>query len=597
MNIEVQVYDNGDHTAIVWLPKDGAPIDGCLGFAIKRDNNGAEDYLHSFVGFTEGATFPKDPQSWWQWPLQRYMWWDYHVKCGDTVKYQVIPVTGTPDNLQLNVNLASDWTPEMKVSGQCTQSMEAYFNKGIVAAQWVSRELDQEAQGKNRKTAINDIIKHPGDPLRDALAGLLKVEILKLLDDAKDGQVYAALYELNDPELEARLTAMKGNAHVVLANGAFSSKKPDENADARAALKKAGVDLHDRMVGSGHFAHNKFAVICDANGKAQKVLTGSTNWSVTGLCTQANNGLIINDASVADCFLQQWNRLKEAGNGFPADLKSANSEIKQFTVDGVKVTPWFAPTTNGQDLDYARKLIANAKTGILFLFFNPGTYTEDPTKETLLQDVLARQKDNLYIRGVVNQQIKNLVTLVGDPTQTGKPVPHAAMVPANIKKAFHNWEDELLGASMVMVHSKCIVLDPFGDYPVLMTGSHNLGFKASHANDDNLVILEGPEAAPLAVAYAVNIIAIYQNYRWNSYVTQHSQDPNAWHGLQGDDKWQAGHLTGSGLDEIKFWTTGPAGAAAHSAAASASEGTPHTAAHKTPRKQTVKTTSTRQRKS
>jgi hypothetical protein len=198
---------------------------------------------------------------------------------------------------------------------------------------------------------------------------------------------------------------------------------------------------------------------------------------------------------------------------------------------------------------------------------------------------------------VVNQQIKNLVTLVGDPTQTGKPVPHAAMVPANIKKAFHNWEDELLGASMVMVHSKCIVLDPFGDYPVLMTGSHNLGFKASHANDDNLVILEGPEAAPLAVAYAVNIIAIYQNYRWNSYVTQHSQDPNAWHGLQGDDKWQAGHLTGSGLDEIKFWTTGPAGAAAHSAAASASEGTPHTAAHKTPRKQTVKTTSTRQRKS
>lgn len=596
MSIEVQVYDNGDHTAIVWLPKDGV-IAGCLGFAIKRTHNGTGDYLHSFVGFTEGATLPADPQDWWKWPLQRYMWWDYHVKSGDTVKYQVIPVTGTPASPQLATNLASDWTGEMKVSGQCTANMEAYFNKGIVAAQWVSRELDQEAKGQNRKSAINDIIKHPGDPLRDALAGLLKVEILQLLNGAKGGQVYAALYELNDPELEGCLTAMKGNAHVILANGAFSKAKPDENADARAALKKAGVDLHDRMVTAGHFAHNKFAVICDASGRAQKVLTGSTNWSVTGLCTQANNGLIVNDAAVADCFLQQWNRLKAAGNGFPADLTSANSEIKQFTVDGVKVTPWFAPTTQGQDLDYARKLIANAKTGVLFLFFNPGTYQEDPEKETLLQDVLARKSDNLYLRGVVNQQIKNLVTLVGDSSQTGQPVPQAALVPANIKKAFHSWEDELLGASMVMVHSKVIVLDPFGDYPVLMTGSHNLGFKASHANDDNLVILEGPEAAPLAVAYAVNIIAIYQNYRWNSYVTQHGQDPNAWHGLQGDDQWQKGHLQGSGMDELKFWTAGPAAEpAAHTATASAGEGTPHTtAAHQPARTHAVKTTSTRHR--
>ena len=54
------------------------------------------------------------------------------------------------------------------------------------------------------------------------------------------------------------------------------------------------------------------------------------------------------------------------------------------------------------------------------------------------------------------------------------------------------------------------MLDPFSDYPVLMTGSHNLGVKASQKNDDNLVILEGPEAAPLAVAYAIGIIAKYQ---------------------------------------------------------------------------------------
>jgi hypothetical protein len=51
---------------------------------------------------------------------------------------------------------------------------------------------------------------------------------------------------------------------------------------------------------------------------------------------------------------------------------------------------------------------------------------------------------------------------------------------------------------------------PLGENPLVMTDSHNLGFKASSANDDNLVILEGN--APLAVVYAMNIIAIFQNY-------------------------------------------------------------------------------------
>jgi hypothetical protein len=37
---------------------------------------------------------------------------------------------------------------------------------------------------------------------------------------------------------------------------------------------------------------------------------------------------------------------------------------------------------------------------------------------------------------------------------------HDVLVPANIKDQFHEWEKELLGASMVNVHSKVIVIDP-----------------------------------------------------------------------------------------------------------------------------------------
>jgi phosphatidylserine/phosphatidylglycerophosphate/cardiolipin synthase-like enzyme len=160
---------------------------------------------------------------------------------------------------------------------------------------------------------------------------------------------------------------------------------------------------------------------------------------------------------------------------------------------------------------------------------------------------------------VVNQEIAQVtdapppsgppVTLVG--TQEETPLSEAVLVPANIAHKLGNFEPEPLGASPVMVHSKVVVLDPWGEHPVLMTGSHNLGVKASAKNDDNLVILEGAAAKPLASAYAVNIIAIYQAYRWNHYATT---QPSGWHGLEDDDTWQDGHLSGDALAELRFWT-------------------------------------------
>jgi hypothetical protein len=131
---------------------------------------------------------------------------------------------------------------------------------------------------------------------------------------------------------------------------------------------------------------------------------------------------------------------------------------------------------------------------------------------------------------------------------------HDVLIPAHIKEKFSNWIPELLGASMVNIHSKVIVCDPFGDNPVVMTGSHNLGFKASTENDDNLVIIEGNKA--LAAAYAINIIAIFDTYHWNARVQAYEQnpkDPRVWHGLVDNDRWQKPYLQGAELSELKFW--------------------------------------------
>ena len=238
--------------------------------------------------------------------------------------------------------------------------------------------------------------------------------------------------------------------------------------------------------------------------------------------------------------------------------------------------------TKGEDLDYARQLINCAEQGILFLFFNPGAFepADKPEQWTLLQNILARHQQGapnyngaLYIHGVVNQEIAGLTTegtakpsrhaaldptiaspvkLYGSGDAPPIPVTYELMVPKQIKGAFRNWQTEVMNQG-VHVHSKVIVIDPFGKKPVVITGSHNLGYKASTKNDDNMMIVQGN--APLAAAYAVNIIAIYQAYRWNTYVDAHERNPQVWHGLVDNADWQAGYLqTGSNdLAEIKFW--------------------------------------------
>src|SRR5262249_49460632 len=145
--------------------------------------------------------------------------------------------------------------------------------------------------------------------IRAFLSGDLRIALLDLLKDAKAAgvEIFAALFELSDPELVAGLVALGPKAHIVLANGSIQKKKTetseqarqrDENKTARAQLQKARVDVAtaDRFISPGALGHNKFVVVLGKTGKPTTVWTGSTNWQPTGLCTQVNNGLLIDDS-------------------------------------------------------------------------------------------------------------------------------------------------------------------------------------------------------------------------------------------------------------------------------------------------------------
>ncbi len=310
----IRAFVDSDHSLVVW--KLDAPIQDCLGFALKRRTAEApanEEVLDTWVGFAGDTSPPGTKRPSGDWPIQRFIWSDYNPPRNKAVSYQAVPMLGGKGDLQEDAHQATVWSDPVTVSADVGDGLSAYFNRGIVATQWLTRELRD--RGAENRTTLTDLIKAPGERVRNFLGGAVLWRLPRLLDETRQsgGEIHAALFELNDPQLLEALAAFGARAHVVLANG---SKLPDENADARQTLKDAGVEVHDRIVSQSHFAHNKFLVVSGANGPSA-VWTGSTNWTITGLCTQSNNALLVENAELAGRYLQEWQTLRDAGNDYP----------------------------------------------------------------------------------------------------------------------------------------------------------------------------------------------------------------------------------------------------------------------------------------
>jgi phosphatidylserine/phosphatidylglycerophosphate/cardiolipin synthase-like enzyme len=601
-------FSNNDIAVVAWTFD--KHLDGCLGFAvIQIDHNGVETPLRALATF---AGQPKDPtRTTEQAPVQKFWWKDLFAKRGGTYTYRIVPMGGTPGQ---TLTPLAGVEPLLSNSVTLTEKrppFNAYFNRGIVATQALSRELNDHPS----VAALAPHIQDPADPIRVRLMGQLFEGVTSLLDraDQGGGTIHAALYELNDPKgLEKRLQANPRSRTVILGNerGVDPQTKAaieDTDADDRAALKAAGVTVIDRILGKNSIPHNKFMVLSE-NGAPTATLSGSTNWTSTGLCTQTNNALVIESRDVAQRYLDYWNALNadiDAADGNQKQLQSPTlrgfahdnneSSIKQpiDLGDGVTIELMFSPNTNHtlksppketpNDMQRVFDLIDGAKQAVLFLAFDPGNNSIlDASGRALAKnpDLFVRGaltsaqraskfSEALHQGGASDQDGEDApagdsdatVTVVGEPgkpKKQGAKLPSAApdfrAVPAgavNAGDAFGAWEAELAKFGFAIIHNKIVVIDPFSDNCTVVTGSHNLGFRASHNNDENMVIIRGHRG--LAEAYACHVLDIYDHYAWRFLLKQH---PDIFgKPLVGDDSWQERYISGADLKapELRFW--------------------------------------------
>lgn len=554
---KITAYCNNDQVIVAW--KYDNPIIDCVGFAVYRklnnETDAEADAIMNRVGFEDEAYEKGEQRPSSEWPIQRFVWTDFTVGEGDVASYMVVPILFDGEKLIKNSKNASSWTKKISISTGMDENGErspysVYFNRGIISSQFFSRmrtRLAAELPGEKLK----DIIDGDNNKLRDFLGGFLDNRLFSLLDEITGDTnltVYAALYELHQKDVLNKLGSIGNRAFVILANGAAKSKGEDKNAGPRNELKAKGVNVWDRIVDvtKKHFAHNKFLVICES-GIPKKVWTGSTNWTSGGMFSQVNNAILIDDEQLASIYLEEWKALKEDveiySNNYGNHLYNKN--IKSFGFGQGNSRVWFTPTKNFSDLRDVEKLMENAKSGILFLMFNPGPKN---TFFSYIQNLQERKK-NLFIHGIINQDpgatTHNQLILFhkGQKVETD----WNAILPKAIGEEFSFWSKEVSGG-MVTIHSKVLVIDPFGDSPYVITGSHNFGPKASATNDENLLIINDRKVAE---QYAVNIMAVYDHYRWRYSLYNKNSD---YRGLSKDREWMSDYMSGqTRMKELDFW--------------------------------------------
>jgi phosphatidylserine/phosphatidylglycerophosphate/cardiolipin synthase-like enzyme len=550
---QARAYANNDIALVVWAYEN--PIPQCLGFSVHRTEVGGSTYetpLPTWVGFDDQANPNWVAHTSDEWPIQKFSWRDLTASPGKNYTYKIIPMVGAAGNLQPSGNSvvtnAVSLTPKRG-------DFSTYFNRGILSTQYLAHQIPNGPSGQPNYQVLKDRIDQPGDPLRNSLAGQIIEGLTFLLHRAKNsgGKCYCALYELNDPEL---LQLLIGNqeVHIVLSN---TGTDDQVNEPGRQSLHESGVDVTDRMLGSGHIGHNKFIVYCDKNGKPRAVLSGSTNWTDTGVCAQSNNALVVDSDDLAADYFDYWTRLRAEGDAQSQGFRQQNNSVRNVSIGTTKVKLWYSPNTKAQNksansprpgdmIDVWAAVVA-AKKGILFLAFQPGSPS--------LIEAIAEAKNAtpaLFIRGAVTDPqaasaYDDEVHLYHRDLHTDTVVPATA-----VTDQFSYWQKELLKSSPgahAIIHDKIIVIDPFTADSTVITGSHNLGYRASYNNDENMLIIRGHQE--LAHAYAVHVLDVYDHYRWRYTLQQHPD--TAWKGLSNTPDWQDKYFAGVLATDASFF--------------------------------------------
>ncbi|MBO9205467.1 MULTISPECIES: phospholipase D-like domain-containing protein [Niastella] len=467
-------------------------------------------------------------------PIQKFRW--LHVPGlfhqDDNVFFGTYVYTVTPrffdsagSLLPLSKKLSSEVIVE--VAPFKKGDLELGFTRGFVQSQGFINHFGKKAifkpkeekllfntnvvAGKNnlgKEYTFKDLYKWSGFTAREKI-----FSILNTVQNNDELTLDVFAYDLNEPDVMKILLelAREGRIRMILDNATLhhDKEKPTPEDQFEQAFNKAQAGEAELKRGKfGRFQHNKVLIVKN-KGKAVQVLTGSTNFSVTGIYVNSNHVALYSDRKVADhyadVFQEAWKDEVVRKPFTESDLATRSFDFKDSNTPKTTIT--FSPHTPEFAADLMEAIntrLQKEESSILFAVMDTGDKVSGPIAPTLTK---LHERDDLFTAGITDSN--NGITLFKPASTEGIRVsgkPSEVLLPEPFKS------EKSVGLGH-QVHHKFIVCGFNTPAAVVWFGSSNLAQKGEEVNGDQLIAVHDTD---VATVFAIEALALVDHFHFRN---------------------------------------------------------------------------------
>lgn len=342
-------------------------------------------------------------------------------------------------------------------------------------------------------------------------ARLMVYDLLKEALEHATVTVEMFAYDFNDPVIAKMCLelAEKGKIRIILDNADLHTgpdkkgklPKEDQFEQLFNAKAKSGAEMFRCKF--ARYSHCK-EIILKRSGKPYKVLTGSTNFSYTGLYVNANHVLVFDDENVAQYYSDIFNVCWKVGNAPAFRQTNFSNHTKVFTTNDFPTTEIEA---SPHTAEYAENLInsisnhvtAPATESVIF------SVMEMDSKGSLTKVLREIHKNDAVFSYGVTDSPGGEISVYKPGRKTGILI-NAKQQGEDLPPPFK--EEFELGLSHA-IHHKFVVTNFNRDDARVYCGSSNLAYGGEKENGDNLLCIKDKD---VATVFAVEAIRLTEHY-------------------------------------------------------------------------------------
>jgi len=353
-------------------------------------------------------------------------------------------------------------------------------------------------------------------------------EILDEVIGNKSMHLDVFAYDLSEPNFAESLikVAKQGRIRVILDNASLHTTSKKTGASAEDAFEKLfrKADKTKKSILRGHFgryAHDKCLIVSDKKG-ARTVLTGSTNFSITGFYVNSNHVIVFDDREVAKAYADVFEFAWENGvkNAIFQKSPIANKTFSFSSAKVPKTDITFSPHTKETADKIMGSLVSRieaegkkASGSVMFAVMEMGAKSDSVVYQAL-NDLHAEEK--IFSYGISDNPRGIFLYKPGQSRGllvTGKPV--STMLPPPFNQVPN------IAGQKHQIHHKFVVCGFNSKDAVVYCGSSNLANKGETVNGDNLLAIRDQD---VATVFAIEAVGLVDHFNFLDNFQNKSQD-------------------------------------------------------------------------